>query len=206
MDQPNTPSRDVTTPQATITGAKTAPVGTIMASVIGAAAAITVALVQPSNVVPTSVAPGPVSRAADANSPAASSSPLLSTRAATNSAPATSDGVTYQCTGVAPPESKSPTGQEDSREATSLPLSAHDDNISQTVDNYSINVALKGSGDVTCTVSVTDAGHTTTNSSKARGTYSEARPDICANYQRQWNACKLNRNLRVNSPIAGDSR
>ena len=95
-------SRDVTAPQATITGAKIALVGTIMTALIGATATITVALVQQNNRVPTPAPPGPVPRTTGATPSAASSSTPPSTRAPINTTPATPDGVTYQCTGSAP--------------------------------------------------------------------------------------------------------
>lgn len=190
MKQPNIPSRDVTTPQATITGAKIALVGTIMAAVIAAAATITAALVQRNNSVPTPPAPSPVSRAAGANAPSAASSAPPSTRAATNTTPATPDGVTYQCTGLAPAGveiSYGPSGS--SLQATRLPFIAHDDSVSQTAQSYSITAQLHGGGDVTCTVTVIAAGHTTTSSGTARGGYNEPTPEVCADYQRQWEAC-----------------
>jgi hypothetical protein len=185
MNQPHTPPREVTTPEATITGAKLALAGTIVAAIIGATATITVALVQQKNSMPSQATPTP---AGNANAPSASTPP--STPAATTATPATPDGVTYRCTGSAPAGVDITYGPSSSGlQATSLPFIAHDDSVSETAQSYRINAQLKGGGDVTCTLTVTAAGHTTTSSGTARGGYNSARPQICTYSQRRWRAC-----------------
>ncbi|MEU4770022.1 DUF308 domain-containing protein [Actinosynnema sp. NPDC023794] len=137
----------------------------------------------------TSTTTAPDSRAVGTNT-SSSSTPAPPTSAA----PTTPDGVTYQCTGSAPAGVDITYGPSGSGEqATRLPFTAHDDSVSQTAQYYSIRAQLKGSGDVTCTLTVTSAGQTTTGSGTARGGHNIASPQICSGYsdgQRQWHACR----------------
>jgi hypothetical protein len=130
----------------------------------------------------------PDSRTVGANT-SSSSTPPPSTPAATT----TPDGVTYQCTGSAPAGVDIAYGPSGSGlQATSLPFTAHDNSVSQTAQYYRISAQLKGGGDVTCTLTVTANGQTTTSRAAARGGYNIASPQICSGYsdgQRHWNAC-----------------
>lgn len=112
-----------------------------------------------------------------------------STPAASSTAPARPDGVTYRCTGSAPAGidiSYGPSGS--GLQATSLPFTARD-SVSASASYYRVTAQLKGEGDVTCTLTVTDAGHTTTSSGTARGGYNIADAQICGDYKGSWNDC-----------------
>lgn len=190
MNQPSdNPAREATKSDATITVAKIALAGTIITAIVGATAAITVALLQQNNSVPTPATPAPDSHAAEPN-PSATPSTPPTTHAVTTTTPAAPDGVTYRCTGSAPAGIEITYGPSGSGlQATRLPFAAHDRSVSETAQHYSITAQLHGGGHVTCTVTVSAAGHTTTSSGTARGGYNEATPEICADYERHWSAC-----------------
>jgi hypothetical protein len=189
MSQPSdNPTREVTNPQATITGAKIALVGTIITAIIGATATITVALVQRNNPVPPPTTPAPDSHAAEPNPSVTPSTPPA--QLATTTPPASPDGVAYRCTGSAPAGIEITYGRSGSGlQATRLPFTAQDSKVSETAGYYAIRAQLHGGGHVTCTLTVTAAGHSTRSSGTARGGYNEATPQICADYERHWSAC-----------------
>jgi hypothetical protein len=131
--------------------------------------------------------PTAISRISDR--PRSAGSSPLSTPTAASTAPVGPDGVTYQCTGSAPSGIDITYGPSGSGfEATQLPFAAQDV-VNASTSYYRINAQLKGSGDVTCVLTVIYAGRTTTNSGTARGGYNITSPQICGNYRGLWDPC-----------------
>lgn len=187
MGQRSGADAEPASPDPTITGAKIALVGTIGAAVIGAAATLTVVLLQPPSAdpAPRSVGASPPSSAP----PSSSASPWPSSSAGTTASPAAPDGVTYRCTGTAPAGIDISYGPSSGRsQASSLPFTAHR-RLTPSARYYAITAQLKGSGQVSCTVTVTDAGATVSGSGTGRGGYNSARPQICAGLDDHWHDC-----------------
>jgi hypothetical protein len=171
--------------------------GTITAAIITATATITAA--SSKNPVPTTVTPigGVNASFTVASTPADTTTTQTSTPTSTTlptrnqrTTSTTPDGVTYQCAGSAPVGINITYGPSNSGlQATSLPFATHDDAISHTAQYYAITAQLQGGGDVTCTVTVTGAGHTITSSGTARGGHNEATPQICSDFAAGWSAC-----------------
>ncbi|BCJ26940.1 hypothetical protein [Actinocatenispora sera] len=182
-------------PDPTITGAKIALIGAIAAALIGAASTITVALVQRrgSEAAPGSVGASPSDRSTASRTPTAGTTragpaePSAASPSATGTAP---DGVTYRCTGSAPTGIDISYGPSTGgSQATSLPFTAHE-RLTASARYYSITAQLAGSGHVSCTITLTDAGRTVSASGTARGGYNSARPQICAGLDaHRWNTC-----------------
>jgi hypothetical protein len=188
-------ARDPAKPDPTITGAKIALVGAIAAALIGAASTITVALVQRRG---SGAAPGAV----DAAPSGRSTAPRTPTAGTTRAAPAdphgaspsatgtTPDGVTYRCTGSAPAGIDISYGPSTGgSQAASLPFTARE-RLTASARYYSITAQLNGSGHVSCTITLTDAGRTVSASGTARGGFNGARPQICSGFdEHRWNTC-----------------
>lgn len=196
MSQP-TPARGVPRPDPTITGAKIALVGTIAAAVIGAAATITVALLQRKDSGSTPTAGGPATHTADANtsqSSTPSSMPPSSSPPSTPAANATSatpNGVTYRCVGTASGVAGSYGSDSGGGQFGALPFTAYS-RVRESAKWYTITAALDvddNDGYVTCTLTVTDAGRTTTSTDTARGAGHEAAPRICSGFDGGWLVC-----------------
>ncbi|GGS58880.1 hypothetical protein [Actinokineospora fastidiosa] len=192
MNQPDDRSREVSAARATLTGARIALIGTIIAALIGATATITAALVQHDKPDPTAV-PAPTTRAPTSTSeqpPSTAESPTSTSGGPTGTTTTASDGVTYRCTGSAPHGIAISYGSSTSGlQATGLPFTAQESSVSRTARYYSIRAQLHGGGEVTCTLTVTAAGRTTTSTGTARGGYNQATPQVCADYERRWTAC-----------------
>jgi hypothetical protein len=117
--------------------------------------------------------------------------PTPSSSAATSTTPTAPDGVAYQCTGSAPAGIDIHYGSSSSgMQATTLPFTAHA-SLSESAQYYAITAQLHGASDVSCTITVTDAGQTVTSSGTAQGGHNSATPQICSvsDDQRHWNAC-----------------
>jgi hypothetical protein len=184
-------ARDPAKPDPTITGAKIALIGAIAAALIGAASTITVALVQRrgSDAAPGAVDAAPSGRSTPpaAGTRAAPAGPRGASPSATGTAP---DGVTYRCTGSAPAGIDISYGPSTGgSEAASLPFTAHE-RLTASARYYSITAQLAGSGHVSCTITLTDAGRTVSASGTARGGYNSARPQLCSGFdEHRWNTC-----------------
>jgi hypothetical protein len=180
-------SPETTASRASIIVAKIALIGTIMAAVIGATATITVALVQRNNP-PT---PNPIFRPTGANALSATSTPTPMPTTSSATTPASPDGVTYQCTGSTPAGINITYGPaENPQQATSLPLTVHDDIVRPTATAYSLEAQLNGGGGhVTCTLALTDYGKVHTDSATASGADNEATIYICRDGPHLWRIC-----------------
>ncbi|RKN41458.1 hypothetical protein D7223_24300 [Micromonospora endolithica] len=61
--------------------------------------------------------------------------------------------------------------------------------VSASVRYYRISAQLQGGGHVSCVLTVTGAGRTTTSSGTARGGHNIASAQICRDFDGQWDSC-----------------
>jgi hypothetical protein len=99
------------------------------------------------------------------------------------------DTVTYECSGNAPAGIDITYGASGSNvQATSLPFS-HTDPLDPNAMYVVVTAQLQGSGQVTCTTTVTVFGAPLTQTATASGGYNIASAQICSTFSGGWDAC-----------------
>lgn len=101
--------------------------------------------------------------------------------------------VTYTCTGSAPDGVDITYGPEGSSySASSLPFTktvAMNTGAYLKAQYISAQAQLQGSGQVTCTLKLTQNGTTATQTGTAQGGYNLASAELCESYSGSWDAC-----------------